>query len=130
VNTPLTANRDEWAEAFLNLAKLVVEGFETKVIRAKLDAAQITYNKEDKTIALLSQLLNKPEGEPAILTGMRTIQYVRTKAKGQASGSEGDQLIQDVLMKHETFARHFRHVRELVSNELGMIEILLSQDKA
>src|SRR5262245_24487661 len=36
VNTPLTASRDEWAEAFMDLAKLVVEGFETKPIRAKL----------------------------------------------------------------------------------------------
>ena len=38
VNTPLTASRDEWAEAFMDLAKLVIEGFETKGIRAKLDA--------------------------------------------------------------------------------------------
>jgi hypothetical protein len=37
VNTPLSASRDEWAEAFMDLAKLVVEGFETKPIRAKLD---------------------------------------------------------------------------------------------
>jgi hypothetical protein len=43
VNTPLTESRDEWAEAFMDLAKLVVEGFETKVIRAKLDAMQIPY---------------------------------------------------------------------------------------
>lgn len=50
VNTPLTASRDEWAEAFMDLAKLVVEGFETKPIRAKLDAAQVPYDKEDKTI--------------------------------------------------------------------------------
>ena len=59
VNTPQTASRDEWAEALMDLAKLVVEGFETKPIRAKLDAAQVPYEKDDKTIALLEKLLNK-----------------------------------------------------------------------
>ncbi|MFO7557695.1 MAG: hypothetical protein R6X10_02605, partial [Desulfobacterales bacterium] len=35
VNTPLTASRDEWAEAYMELAKLIIEGFETKAIRAR-----------------------------------------------------------------------------------------------
>ena len=59
MNTPLTASRDEWAEAYMDIAKLVIEGFETKAIRARLDAAQVPYDKEDKTIALLEKLLSK-----------------------------------------------------------------------
>ena len=59
VNTPRTESRDEWAESFMDLAKLVVEGFETKAIRAKLNTAQVPYEEKDGTIALLEKLLNK-----------------------------------------------------------------------
>jgi hypothetical protein len=128
VNTPLTASRDEWAEAFMDLAKLVVEGFETKLIRAKLDMTQIPYQKEDKTIALLEKLLNKGDrsDEPQKLVGLRTVQLLRSKAKGHAGGSEAEQLVQDALIEHETFSNHFLHVCAQVADELEAIEHLIS----
>ncbi len=123
VNTPLTAGRDEWAEAYMDLAKLVVEGFETKTIRARLDEAQISYAKEDKTIALLEKLLTVgPGGQIQKLDGLRTVQLLRSKAKGHAGGSEAQQLAQDALMEHETFANHFQHVCAQVADELEVIE--------
>jgi len=75
-------------------AKLVVEGFETRAIRAQLDAAQVPYDKEDKTIALLEKLLNKAGVAEAVqkLDGLRTVQLLRSKAKGHAGGSEAEQL--------------------------------------
>jgi hypothetical protein len=39
VSTPVTSSRDEWAESFLDLAKLVVEGLEMKAVRDQLAAA-------------------------------------------------------------------------------------------
>ncbi len=128
VNSPLSASRDEWAEAFMDLAKLVVEGFETKPIRGRLDAEKVPYDKDDKTIALLEKLLNKGKSADEVgkLTGLRTVQYVRTKAKGHTGGNEADQLARDVLTEHETFANHFRHVCRQVSDELETIENLLS----
>lgn len=128
VNTPLTTSRDEWAEAFMDLAKLVVEGFETKPVREKLDAARVPYNKEDKTIALLEKLLNKAStsDEAPRLVGLRTVQLLRSKVKGHVGGSDADQLAQDALMEHETFANHFRYVCTQVSDELEMLEKLLS----
>lgn len=128
VNTPLTASSDEWAEAFMDLAKLVVEGFEMKPIRGKLDAVQVLYDKEDKTIALLEKLLNKgvTSGEIQRLVGLRTVQLLRSKAKGHVGGSDADQLAHDALMEHETFANHFRHVCTQVSDELETIEKLFS----
>lgn len=128
VNTPLSASRDEWAEAFMDLAKLVVEGFETKSIRAKLDALKVPYNKEDRTIALLEKLLNKDDrsGEVQKLVGLRTVQLLRSKAKGHAGGCEAEQLAQDALMEHETFSNHFRHVCTQVADDLETIEQLIS----
>ena len=56
ISTPLTESRDEWSEAFLDFAKLVVEGFNVKPIRSNLDRKEITYRPEDRTIALLEKL--------------------------------------------------------------------------
>ncbi|PTU32405.1 hypothetical protein [Stenotrophobium rhamnosiphilum] len=128
VNTPLTASRDEWAEAFMDLAKLVVEGFETSSIRAKLDAAKLVYSKDDRTITLLEKLLNKDAAlsDQKKLVGLRTVQSLRSKAKGHAGGSEAEELAQNALMQHETFANHFKYVCGLLTEELAAIEGLFA----
>jgi hypothetical protein len=123
VNTPLTASRDEWAEAYMDLAKLVVEGFETKTIRARLDGLRVEYGKEDKTIILLETLLSaRMGGQIQKLDGLRTVQLLRSKAKGHAGGSEAEQLALDALMEHESFTNHFNDVCAQVADELEAIE--------
>lgn len=128
VNTPLTASRDEWAEAFMDLAKLLVEGFETQPIREKLDAAQVLYSKDDKTIVLLEKLLNRGDatGEPHKLAGLRTVQNLRSKAKGHAGGSDAAQLAQDALLEHESYTNHFNSICAIVTAELEKIEEMFS----
>jgi hypothetical protein len=128
VNTPLTRSRDEWADAFMDLAKLVIEGFDTKPIRQKLDAVLVPYDNKDQTIALLEKLLNKGKtsGDIERLDGLRTVQSLRTKLKGHVGGSEADQLAHEALMNHETYANHFRHVCTQVSDELELIQKVFS----
>lgn len=128
VNVPLTESRDEWAESFMDLAKLVVEGFETKSIRTKLDSDQIPYEKDDKTIALLEKLLNKdatPDNTQKLI-GLRNVQLLRSKAKGHAGGDEAEELAHNALLEHKTFANHFQSVCNHVADELEIIEQLFS----
>lgn len=123
VNTPLTASKDEWAEAFMDVAKLIVEGFETKSVRERLDQVGVSYEKEDRTIILLEKLLNNNQVEKIRLDGLRAVQNIRSKAKGHAGGSDAEALAQAALIEHETFANHFRHVCHLVVDELDKIEM-------
>lgn len=130
VNTPLTASRDEWAEAFMDLAKLVVEGFETSAIRAKLDKVKISYTKEDRTITLLEKLLNKgvAPSDAKRLAALRSVQNLRSKAKGHAGGGEADELSKNALMQHDTYTNHFKHLCTLVAEELETIQQLFSAE--
>ncbi len=123
VNTPLTASRDEWAEAFMDVAKLVVEGFEVKMVRSRLDDLDVPYGKNAGSIALLEKLLHAAGSleVSARLEGLRTVQLVRSKVKGHASGSDADQISQGALVEHETFAAHFHFVCGLLAEELEMI---------
>jgi len=126
VNTPLTSSRDEWAEAFMDLAKLVVEGFETTFIREKLDAVQVPYKTDERTIVLLEKLQNAAPSQDGgqKLLGLRTVQNLRSKAKGHVGGSEADQLAHDAIKDHETYANHFKHVCTRVSSDLETVERL------
>jgi hypothetical protein len=123
VSTPLTTSRDEWAEAFMDLAKLVVEGFVITAIRARLEKLGIAYEQKEQSIALLERLVNEEAEsiEKRQLIGLRTVQLIRTKAKGHASGREVETLVQEVLIEHESFMKHFKHVCATLVLELQTI---------
>jgi hypothetical protein len=120
VSTPISASRDEWSEAFMDLSKLIVEGFDVSALRAKLDAASISYPQNDQSIALLEKLT---EGK---LPGLRIVQRIRSKVKGHAGSSEAKQIAQAALAEHETFGGHFTHTCQLVAQELEAVERLMA----
>lgn len=120
VSVPISASRDEWAEAFMDVAKLVVEGFCTKPIRKKLDELGIDYEKNDRTIALLEKLVHV-SGDTK-LDGLRAVQLLRSKAKGHVGGSEAQELSTQALSEYGTYADHFQFVCSNVVSDLLAIE--------
>ena len=129
VNVPLTNSRDEWAEAFMDLAKLVVEGFQTKPIRKRLDEAGTAYEKTERTISLLEKLIASQATDATgyRLGGLRTVQEHRSKAKGHAGGSEAQEMSRVAIREHSSYAKHFQHVCSVVLEELEIIETVCSQ---
>jgi hypothetical protein len=75
-NPPISSSKDEWAEAVMDLSKLVVEGFEVKFLRTTLDKLGETYSVDDKSIALLEKIVaaKNPVGGPVTLEGLRAVQ--------------------------------------------------------
>jgi hypothetical protein len=122
VSVPITSSRDEWSEAFMDLSKLIIEGFETKKIRKKLDEANLAYDKQEGSIVLLEKLITKDLGEEAKLPGLRTVQKIRSKVKGHSRNSEAKLIEKEVLTRHETFKSHFEYICGLVAEELSIIE--------
>lgn len=107
----------------MSLAKLVVEGFAITAIRERLDKSGIAYEQKEQSITLLERLTNEgaESTERQRLTGLRTVQLIRTKAKGHATGREVETLVQEVLGEHEGFTNHFKHVCVTLALELQMI---------
>jgi hypothetical protein len=126
LSTPRTASRDEWAEAFMDLSKLIIEGFDLGAIRAKLVEIKLTFEKDEKSLVLIERLLTARSSEAQRLEGLRTIQSIRSKVKGHSGGSEALELAHNALKQHETFAGHFEHVCKKVADELNQIERLFS----
>lgn len=123
-HTPLTASRDEWGDAFLDLSQLIVEGFEVKALRRILDSQSVPYKPTDQSIALIEKLITNATGaqEPVKLAGLRQAQLIRSKVKGHAGSSEGKQLAEQAIAEHANFAKHFLHVCQVIAAELETIE--------
>jgi hypothetical protein len=126
-NPPISSSKDEWAEAIMDLSKLVVEGFEVKFLRRRLDELGKTYSVDEKSIALLEKIVaaTNPAGGPVTLEGLRTMQYIRSKVKGHSGSSEGKAIAQEALGKHGTYGEHFKYLCELIVDDLQSIESAL-----
>lgn len=131
VSTPLTSSQDEWADSFLGLSKMVVEGFELGFIRKELEKAGLPHTPNEKALVLTEKLLRKRGliEQSDALSGMRMVQRVRNLLSGHANGHEAHQIVQDTLLRHGSFSNHFRSVCTEVANELGAIEALFHETR-
>lgn len=125
VSKPLSSSRDEWAESFLDLAKLVVEGFSVDMLRSELAAAGVRYSKDERSLGLLEKVLKQRTGIDQKLDGLRTVQTLRSKLKGHAGGSEAEALSEQALSEFETYGGHFDHVCALLVRDLQVIDRVL-----
>lgn len=116
---PRGNSRDEWAEAFLGLQKCIIEGFDTKSIRAQLRAEGIEFDQQMRSIALLGRLLGE---RGVVLDGLREVQRIRSKTIAHRSGGEARRIALDALEEHGNYGTHFKHVCKIVVSELEAIE--------
>ena len=123
VSTPRTSSRDEWANAFMDLSKLVIEGFQVKAIRKELGRMDIAFDKYEKGIALLEKFLIEcgKINDDQKLEGLRTVQHIRSTF-AHSSGNNAYNLTNNALKEHGTFSAHFDSVCKTVANELRLIE--------
>ena len=124
VSTPLTDSRDEWAQACEDLVKLIIEGFQVKVIRKTLEGMSIQFGKEEKSLGLIEKVLwgRKKLGGGARLSGLREVQEIRSKVASHAFGSEAGELVRKIRQEHGTYQSHFESMCGAIANELKMIE--------
>ncbi len=119
VTRPLTDNKDEWANSFMELSKLIAEGFRVKPIRKALDGAGITYDEKYQSIKLLELLceVHTPE-----LSALKEMQMIRTKFKGHSGASDANEISRKIIKEHGGYPQHFNAVCERLLVELGIIE--------
>lgn len=127
VSTPRSASRDEWATAFMDLSKLIIEGFQVKAIRNGLEVMDIAFEENEKSIALLERMLiaRSKIGDGKRLEGLRVVQHIRSTF-AHSSNRKSLELANSALKKFDTFSAHFESVCKCVSDELRLIEEALS----
>ena len=129
VNTPVSNSKDEWGTAFLELSKVVIEGFQETPIQLLLQNKQIQFKTQERSLSLIRKLLSDQTGhdeERLRLEGLRQVQRIRSKVQSHRSGSEAAEIARDALSQHGTYRGHFEHICNQVADELELIEQLLN----
>lgn len=127
VTLPVANNKDEWAEACMNVSKLVIEGLSKKYIKKHLRENSQAVDNQHGSIRMFEQALSyhyEDEGDQK-LSAMKNLQAIRSKVRGHTAGSEGRELIDDALRLHENFTSHFQFMCNEILQELERIEDML-----
>ncbi|MCW8088246.1 hypothetical protein OF850_21880 [Roseococcus sp. MDT2-1-1] len=111
VHLPASEAPAEWASEIMALDQMIVEGFQTKALRALLTAKGKTPDKEWGTIKLLEELLvvygESQEDAKDVVAPLRTLHHLRSKLKGHGAVSERRSLEAQARSEFETFRNHF-----------------------
>ena len=115
VTCPLTENKDEWADAFLRFAELVVAGLRPKKIKEALKQANIDHEKGVLSIKLLELLC---ESDFPALSEIQTIRNFKAHAKEAELNAHS----KEIQKKHGDYPQHFNAICERLLDELDIIE--------
>ena len=128
VNTPVTNSREEWAQAFVDLANLVIQGFPVRAIRARLKAKGIPFATDARSLVLLEKILSAHYTTPdkTRLDGLRTVQRIRSKVGAHFGGSEATELAREAISDYRSYRAHFEAICNDVIREFELIEKALS----
>ena len=128
VNTPRTASRDEWAQAFSDLSMLVIEGFQPSELRKRLNNLGIAVSQDMKSLTLVEKVLigRQMVVSGTKLSGLRAVQEIRSKVASHSGGKRAVELEREALETYGTYTAHFESICNTVAQELALVEAALS----
>ena len=125
VSKPVSSIRDEWAEAYMDLSKLVVEGFVVPELRQRLETMQVPYDPKGQSIVLLELILRAADPAFSGLSAMRTVQRVRSKVKGHAGNYEAESIVREAIADQGSLPNDFAATCRELLGELNRIATVL-----
>jgi len=132
VHYPVTSSPDEWANEILHLDQFVVEGLETKWLRALAQRLGRTPDAGVQSLGLAEECLvglGYAEDAQKIVAPLRQTHYLRTKLKGHASGDEAVSIRKQALSDHGSYKAHFRTLVETVDESIRAIQDALDKSR-
>ena len=125
VHYPVTTSPDEWSYEVLHLDQLVVEGFETKWLRAKAQQLGREPEADWGSLKLVEECLMglgcEPDNAKKIVAPLKQAHFLRTKMKGHASGEEATAIRKQILTDYGSYKKHFRVLSEECDQSLRSI---------
>lgn len=126
---PLTASREEWANAVLALDQLVIEGLVVKALRGRLKRAARIYDEKWGSLRLLQDCLivtglNEADAI-TVVSPLKRTHTLRSKVKGHLAESERQAIVKQALTEYGSLAAHFRKLAdELQASFHRIVELL------
>ena len=112
IHPPVTASEKEWSAEIVELAKLMVEGFETAYLRNKARTLGVKDPEKLASIALIEGILNAQGWEEdavrPIVDPLKEVQRLRTRLGSHASGVGARPIVAEAIKRHGSLPAHFR----------------------
>ena len=109
LNYVVSDSRKEWQDEILNLAKVLIEGFNNKYLK-KLSKHLNCYNSEYGSIRILRECLKAKKIDVDIINNiispLKNLQDLRTNEVAHLRTSE----IRKITKKYRSLKEHFRHI--------------------
>ena len=120
---PRSDSRDMWSKILQTTAQLIIEGFQTSVIRRRLKEKGLAFSREERSIALLERLcgVHKEQGGRGF-PDLRRLQRLRTEVAAHRSSDGGRGLANEALRRHGSYAAQYEDLCGRVTDELEAIE--------
>lgn len=120
---PRGDSRDMWSRVLQTTTQLVIEGFQTSVIRARLQEKGLAFATNEGSIVLLERLCGVHKGQGGSgFPGLRRLQRLRTEVAAHRSSDGGRALANDALRRHGSYAAHYEDLCGRVADELEAVE--------
>ncbi len=111
VHYPATAAPEEWAGEVLAHDKLLVEGFDERWLRKKVEDLGQSADVRWRSLKLLEECLIglgfDPEHARSIMSPLHEVHNLRSQLKGHATGQGAEVLRASALSAHGSFRKHF-----------------------
>lgn len=129
LNYPLTAAHKPWDDVLIDLAKLVVEGLEHAVLKARATAAGRSGEATWRSIRWLQEALLAagidPDRALALVSALVDTQHLRSKLSAHAGVDEAQQIRRRLLSEHRTPKAHVAALAEQLDASLAEIAEIL-----
>lgn len=129
LNYPLTAAHKPWDDVLIDLAKLVVEGLEHAVLKARATAAGRSGEATWRSIRWLQEALLAagidPDRALALVSVLVDTQQLRSKLSAHAGVDEAQQIRRRLLSEHRTPRAHVAALAEQLDASLAEIAEIL-----
>lgn len=131
VHHPATDSIKEWGDELVALDQLLVEGLLEKKLQTLAFDRGVTFDARWRGLKMLEAILaasNGNERAKDAMSGLFVLHDLRSIIRGHATGSKGQEAVEQARAQHGSLRAHFRALAERCDQALTMVTtVLLSE---
>jgi hypothetical protein len=128
VHHPATDSIKEWGDELVALDQLLVEGLLEKKLQTLATERGVTFDARWRALKMLEAILAASDGKERAkeaMSGLFVLHDLRSIVRGHATGTKGQEAVQQARTQHGSLRAHFRALAERCDEALTMVTTVL-----
>lgn len=131
VHHPATDSIKEWGDELVALDQLLVEGLLEKRLQTVAIERGVTFEQQWRALKMLEAILAASIGKEKAkeaMSGLFVLHDLRSIVRGHATGSKGQEAVQQARVQHGSLRAHFRALAERCDSAFMLVTKVLLPD--